>query len=256
MKNSIIWSSEINLADWQDILEDEGLLEADESVKYRRIEELNAEYLEDERMNLQGIKTKNEIICFADLGLWDGRHKGSKCIGTNVKDILYTDCENATWYSDGLDIRCDACHHDGTNYYLYREIVGDTPKEIEENKEKLFEDGTFTEDKIGKYTRSILPYMVNLYGISDEIAKELSLRYFNDDMDALYEEQIIGTGQPVIVHLLRDEEEVYVYSSWKQFFKDSAGYFQEKMYECLDDEEYEEAKKIAIALADVGEDFL
>lgn len=37
----------------------------------------------------------------------------------NIRDCLYSDTDYSTWYVDRLgDLRCDAIHHDGTNFYL------------------------------------------------------------------------------------------------------------------------------------------
>lgn len=109
-----IWSSDINLEDWKDFLQEE-YPDSSEDEYYELVAELNSEYLEDERMNLN-INVPDEIICIADLGLWNGRRSGYKMMKTkNIADCLYSDCDYVDWYCDEYgDFRCDASHHDGT----------------------------------------------------------------------------------------------------------------------------------------------
>ena len=60
-------------------------------------EEITPEYyafccdnnLDDERANLN-VEVDGYIVAFASLGLWNGRFNGAKLVGTNVRDILYS----------------------------------------------------------------------------------------------------------------------------------------------------------------------
>ncbi len=117
----VIWSDyDLDFDDWRADLEEEfpGL---SEEKLIMMMYERNGEYLCDERVNLS-IQLDQPIIIIADLGLWDGRHRGYKEIESgNIADCLYSDMDYNTWYVDKHgDLRCDAVHHDGTNHYLYR----------------------------------------------------------------------------------------------------------------------------------------
>lgn len=121
--------------------------------------------LECERANLN-ISLGMPIIVIADLGLWDGRKKGYKVIGTgNVSDCLYDDCDYLTWYVDELgDLRCDATHHDGTNFYLYRVFRdGTTPAQMRNLEQKIY-NGTVTWKDIARLTTKIGPAIAKVYG--------------------------------------------------------------------------------------------
>lgn len=131
-------------------------------------EEITPEYygfccetnLSDERCNLD-VEVDGYIVMFASLGLWNGRHDGGKFIGHNVKDILYSDCDYVTWYCDEYNVRCDAIHHDGTNHYLYRVV------DSKEKANKIldeFRNGTMTEEKFRRLTKSLRPYVAKVYG--------------------------------------------------------------------------------------------
>ena len=114
----------------------------------------------DERVNLN-VEVNGCIVAFADLGLWDGRHYGGKVIGTNVKDILYSDCDTLDWYCDRYDVRCTASHHDGTNYILYR-VVKD--KEAANELVDAIARGEVDEKTFRKKTKSLRSYVARVYG--------------------------------------------------------------------------------------------
>ena len=121
----IIWTNDPYEMDYDNwiaaIKEDNPDLSDDEC--YQIAAEENGYYLDDERANLD-INLGSPILVLADLGLWNGRRKAYKVIGSgNIKDCFSDNSDYLTWYVDELgDLRCDATHHDGTNHYLYRAI--------------------------------------------------------------------------------------------------------------------------------------
>ena len=85
----------------------------------------------------------------------------------NIRDCLYSDTDYSTWYVDRLgDLRCDAIHHDGTNFYLYR-VYKDSasPSQIELLKEKLYR-GIATRADITRVTRRLGDDIAKVYGFS------------------------------------------------------------------------------------------
>lgn len=135
----IIWSNDIDYDDWREELEEQ-YPDLTEAERMELMYELNSDYLDDERSNLD-IQLSRPILVVGDLGLWNGRRMGYKEIPSgNIRDCLYSerDIDYSTWYVDkNGDFRCDAIHHDGTNHYLYRaykDSVSDT--QIENLKEK------------------------------------------------------------------------------------------------------------------------
>lgn len=154
----IIWTEDIGrIEDWED---DEG-----NPMSYEAASELNYEYLEDERYNLD-IATDGEIICIGYIGLWNGRRSGYQLIGSNVKNILYSrmDCMSYNhWYDNGKDICQKEEHHDGTNHYVYRILKGKTHDDQVANAEKLFSK-PLTRQRIGIFTKSLSPIVASVYG--------------------------------------------------------------------------------------------
>lgn len=116
---------------------------------------------DDEVGNLN-IELDNNIIVIADLGCWDGRHSGYKTIGSNLHDIMYQshDGNYKVWF-DGYNVKARDIHHDGTNYYEFREIK--PYADIEVLKQRIY-DGTFRRSDINRYTTSLGKYVKEIYG--------------------------------------------------------------------------------------------
>lgn len=71
----VIWSNEcLDWDNWSEAFEEDYSYLTEEE-KYRLMEELNGDYLDDERRNLD-IRVGTPILIIADIGRWDGRHTG------------------------------------------------------------------------------------------------------------------------------------------------------------------------------------
>ena len=139
--------------------------EPEDRLLQRYIEE-NDELLEAERIHLD-IQYNQPIIIIGDLGLWNGRAHGYKDVPSgNIKDCLYSDTDMTEWFVDEHgDLRAEAAHHDGTNYYLYRVFKENvTDEQMEALKEKIY-DGSFTKEDIEKYTHRLGDDIAKVYGI-------------------------------------------------------------------------------------------
>lgn len=162
----IIWSNtDINVADHAEFLQEAYPEITDPDKQYALCCEMNANYLDDERANLD-IELPHEIICIADLGLWYGRRMGYKMIESgNIADCLYDpECDYCTWYVDRYnDLRFTGVHHDGTNHYLYRELRDLSDKQMENFLDKLH-TGRLTRRDINRYTMSVGIHVNKVYG--------------------------------------------------------------------------------------------
>lgn len=166
-----IWQNyDLNLEDWK-----EGLLEnrelnglptdVDNETLIEDMYELNADYLNDERMNLN-IKTQGRIICIADVGLWNGRRMGYKLYGYNVGECLefFKDCDYADFYVDRYDFQCTQSHHDATTFGTFRELKPDLSSGQADHFFWKVYNGTATQSDITRYTRSLAPRIKKVYG--------------------------------------------------------------------------------------------
>ena len=166
MKKHIIWSNrDLKLEDWEDCLKDWEQEITDEDEQWMLVHQWNNEYLEDERANLN-IDLHAGILAIADLGLWNGRRSGYKEMGTNIRNCLSGTCgDYVTWYVDELgDLRCEDCHHDGTNYYTYRAWKeGVSPLQMENLEWKIY-CGKATRKDITRLTRKLGPDVAKVYG--------------------------------------------------------------------------------------------
>ena len=152
----VIWSNE-EYEEWCDAMK-EGI--TDEEITPEYYYYCCNEDIIDERINLHK-DVDGYIVAFASLGLWNGRRNGAKLVGTLVSDILYSDCDYATWYCDPYNVKCSATHHDGSNYILYR-VAKD--KEHAERLVNAIAYGNMTEEQFRRATKSLRPYVARIYG--------------------------------------------------------------------------------------------
>lgn len=156
----------MNYEDWRDDLESE-YPDMTETERIGLMYELNGDYLEDERINLN-IQLPGPILVYADLGLWNGRVTGFKMIDSgNLRDCLDSNCDYNEWFVDRLgDFRCTGVHHDGQNNYLYRAIKENaTESQIRRLQGKIY-DGTATRADITRVTRRLGDDIAHVYGFS------------------------------------------------------------------------------------------
>ena len=161
----LIWSNyHIDYEDWREYLEEE-FPDLSEDERYLKMLEINNDYLDDERVNLD-IQLSQPIIAIADLGLWFGRRCGYKEIQSgNIRDCLYSHYDYTTWYVDKLgDLRCDDVHHDGTNHYLYRVFKEGVSEAQRENLEDKLFRGVATRADITRVTRRLGDEIGKVYG--------------------------------------------------------------------------------------------
>ncbi len=161
----IIWSDiDLDLDDWRESLE-ELYPNYPEDELYAIMVKTNGANLEDERANLN-IQLSQPILIIADIGRWNGRFNGYREILTgNIKDCLYTEMDMCEWYVDKYgDLRAEAIHHDGRNYYLYRVYKDNiTESQIDNLKEKIYE-GKATRADITRITRRLGDDIAKVYG--------------------------------------------------------------------------------------------
>lgn len=168
-QDHLIWSNyDLDYEDWREDLEEQ-YPELSEDERVALMYDINGDYLDDERSNLN-IQLTQPILIIANMGLWYGRRMGYREIESgNIRDCLYSDRDTdyATWYVDKLgDLRCDAIHHDGTNYLLYRTYKsGVRESQIDLLKEKLYY-GKATRADITRVTRRLGDDIAKVYGFS------------------------------------------------------------------------------------------
>lgn len=170
MKKYIIWQNyniDLEEEDYKNFLEEYYPDVTSEEEKYYIIEELNNQYLEDERANLN-ILLDDDIIILADVGRWDGRHRGYKELhSNNIADCLQfsQDCNYAEWWVDSYgNLKSRQSHHDGTHYLLYRAWKKGVTEEQKENMLEGLYNGIISQRTIRRYTEGIGKYVAEIYG--------------------------------------------------------------------------------------------
>ena len=152
----IIWTNN-DYEEWCEEMKDEITDEEITPEYYAFCCETN---LDDERANLN-VEVDGYIVAFANLGLWNGRFNGAKLVGTNVRDILYSNDDYVTWYCDPYNVKAEMIHHDGTNYVIYRVARN---KEFAEKLVNMIAYNGMTEEQFRRATRSLRPYVAEVYG--------------------------------------------------------------------------------------------
>lgn len=102
-----------------------------------------------------------DVICIAELGLWDGVRRAFRIFDAPTLDELFTsgqDIDEAEWYIDEHnDLRRNAYHHDGTNHYLYRQIRSEIGPMARRNFYDKIQAGTLTRKDLNYYTIALGP---------------------------------------------------------------------------------------------------
>ena len=170
-RKHVLWGNiDLDPKDWQDFLEDNGLLDEDEEYQEDAIRSMNDDYREDEEYALNDIE-KNlpkgwSIICIGSLGLWDGVHMGYKFIDS-LEDALYSDDDYYELYCDGYHLRARGSHHDGNNGYTFLLFSGNKDY-LTTGEDKFLYDLVYghhiSKARWHKYTRSLRPYLKEYYG--------------------------------------------------------------------------------------------
>ena len=121
-------------------------------------------WFEDERSNLFKI-IDGRILAIADMGLWNGRRAGCGILGNNLNEILTLNigCDEKEIYCDAYNVYAKGYHHDGRNYVEFREIRED--RDIDRLINKIYSNEEVTRREINYYTRSLRPYIKEIYGI-------------------------------------------------------------------------------------------
>ena len=168
-----IWSNiDLDIKDWEaDLREEYPDLEGDEL--YGKMLDINAEYLCDERVNLD-VKVGDVIVKLGTVGRWNGTFSGYSIIESgNIKDCLYTDCDYAEWYVDrDGEFRSRQIHHDGTNNFYYRKFKDGVSDEERSDFLDMVYNGKATQDDIDKVTEKLGRCICDVYGWDYPTPKE------------------------------------------------------------------------------------
>ncbi len=123
--------------------------------------DINFNY-EDEQSNLNKI-LNNNILCIANLGLWNGRIQAAKVLSDNLKDVLnFFGCDEIQVYFDGHNLKSDGYHHDGHNYYEFREIKEGV--NIESLLNKIAKGEKISRSLLSYYTKPLNKQVKEIYG--------------------------------------------------------------------------------------------
>ena len=114
-------------------------------------------WYDDVKDNLN-VPLDGKILVIANLGRWNGKFNGYKILNNNLNSILSNlGCDEVHYYSDGKNIRAEGYHHDGTNYYLFREIKDNV--DIDKLTDAIYNNKEISTRVLSYYTKSLAPYV-------------------------------------------------------------------------------------------------
>lgn len=105
------------------------------------------------------------ILVIADIGLWNGRKTGYKILGNNLNEVVSCNisCDERHVYYDRYNVYAEGKHHDDKNFVEFREIKED--KDVSNLLKKLYYQKPVSRAEIRKYTKSLRPYIKEIYGV-------------------------------------------------------------------------------------------
>lgn len=119
-------------------------------------------WYDDAKVNLN-VHLDGKILVIANLGRWNGKFNGYKILNNNLNSILSDlGCDEVHYYSDGKNIRMEGYHHDGTNYYLFREIKDSV--NIDKLTDAIYNNKEISNRVLSYYTKSLDPYVKRIFG--------------------------------------------------------------------------------------------
>ena len=157
----------LNIDDWRDgyieFCEYNNITPGGDDDLIDWMETTNYNYLDDEQYNLNKC-LDGDILVIGNIGRWNGRANGYKILNNNLKNILNILDDYIEFYGDGREIRATGCHHDGTNYYLFRQLrPGRNPAALLDD---IYNGREISAQKLNYYTKSIYNDVANVYGWS------------------------------------------------------------------------------------------
>lgn len=159
------WEEAINYykEEYKEEYEEENYTEDQiKNLVYDLVYDDNNSWYDDARSNLN-VHLNGEILVIANLGLWNGKFNGYKILNNNLNSILSAlNCDEVYYYSDGKNIRAEGHHHDGTNYYLFREIKDGV--NIDKLKDAIYNNKEISNKVLSYYTKSLAPYVESIFG--------------------------------------------------------------------------------------------
>lgn len=135
-----------------------------EQLKNEEAYNQNEFWRECEKDNLSQ-ETVGEIVIIGDLGLWNGRVAGVKETGKyNLNVILdaHGDIDDFEVYVEDGEVKGAGYHHDGTNYYTFREVINE--EKWAELRDKIIAGEKWTEKELNASTKSLAERVNKVYG--------------------------------------------------------------------------------------------
>lgn len=163
-KKLMIWSDQYD-EKWEEEYKAEHPEASDEEVMQAFADECSVSF-DDEKLNLN-IPIERNVLVIKTINRWDGQTIWcSRISRATIGDLLERFMDGNSFYvePDTGDLVGEAYHHDGTNYYRFREISADAlHDDIADLVYKIEEGEDYAED-LAKLTKSFGGRIAKVYG--------------------------------------------------------------------------------------------
>ena len=163
-KKLIVWSDQYN-DDWEEAYKEEHPDATPDELNIAWCEEAAISF-EGERANLNIPITQN-VLVIKTINRWNGQTVCCSVIKRDtIGDLLEYFFDRHTFYVDAEtgDFICEADHHDGTNYYRFREISADAPNDSIDDLIYKIETGDEYTDALDALTKTFGGRIAKIYG--------------------------------------------------------------------------------------------
>lgn len=163
-KKLMVWSDQYD-AQWEKDYKEEYPNATKEEVMDAFCENVSISF-DDEKLNLN-IPIKNEVLVIKTLNFWNGKSIRCSVIHRNtIGDLLERFFEGNSFYVEAEtgDFVGEAYHHDGTNYYRFREISADASCDNINDLVCKIEFGEEYAADLAKLTKSFGGRIAKVYG--------------------------------------------------------------------------------------------
>ena len=163
-KKLMVWSDQYN-EDWEEAYKEEHTDATPDELNTAWYEEAAISF-EDEKANLN-VPITQKVLVIKTINRWNGQTIQCSMIARDtIGDLLERFFDGNSFYveADTGDFVGEAYHHDGTNYYRFRELSTDAPNDSIDDLVYKIESGEEYAEDLARLTKSFGGRIAKVYG--------------------------------------------------------------------------------------------
>ena len=163
-KKLMVWSDQYD-EQWEKEYKAEHPDATDQEVMQAWYDEAETSFA-DEKLNLR-IPIERDVLVIKTVNRWNGQTVHCSVIHRNtIGDLLERFFDGNSFYVEAEtgDLVGEAYHHDGTNYYRFREVSADAPNDNIDDLIFRIEDGDDYQQELEALTKTFGGRIAKVYG--------------------------------------------------------------------------------------------